>query len=106
MATTHRIDLTEAPNGKAYFDYRGERLGVSNSPICAAARKLLESGAAFPDERIETYRGSMKCLSARVDAAARLAVDESHGQTRFVTYRPPQEQRQKQPSAYFAVAAE
>jgi len=102
---THRIDLTNAANGKAYFEYKGERLGLSNSPIFAAARKLIERGLAFPDDEIATFRGEMKCLSSRVGVAARLTVDESGGGVYFVRYRTPEEKGLRQKGLQHLVIA-
>jgi len=55
---------------------------------------LLQLGEADPNDRIETWRGSTKCLSAPVWVAAKLRVSEdvSSGPT-FRKYEDPEQVR-------------
>ncbi len=74
--TIHRIDLIEAPKGRATMAYRGETIGTSRQPLFSAARWLIDNDLAEPGDRIETWRGSMRCMSAAVGVAAGLTVKE------------------------------
>jgi hypothetical protein len=86
MTTIHRIDLEPARRqdargtwigqSRAFMSYQGERIGESSKPLLDAARILLDSGRARPDDRIVTWRGKTPCLSAPIAAAARLTIDE------------------------------
>jgi hypothetical protein len=73
---THRIDLTPPPrgHGKTLMAYNGKLIGSSNSPLFAAARWLLDNGAAWPDDRVETYRGDMLCTFGRAGELAKWTV--------------------------------
>ena len=52
--------------------YEGEQIVLCEAPIYDAARWLLEHGRAHPDDRIETWRGDMMCLSGRVGTLAQM----------------------------------
>lgn len=54
--------------------------------ICRAARRLLESGEAQPEDKISAYRGEMLCLTAGVRWAADHTVDETR--LRFKKWKP------------------
>lgn len=85
---THRIDLEPAPHGRAVWLHEGRRMGESLSPLCAAARWLLEEGLADPDDRVTAYRGQMACVSARVGVAASLIVaDRDRGGIGFEKWK-------------------
>ena len=60
--------------------YNGKAIGASNSPIYAAARWLLDNGAAFPDDTVSTYRGETLCMSGKAGELAKRTVEENnHG---------------------------
>jgi len=42
--------------------------------LCDSARKLLASGEAQPEDRIEAYRGEMLCLYGEIGRAAQYQV--------------------------------
>jgi hypothetical protein len=62
--TVHRIDILPDKRGygRPAMIYNGKPVGKSNSPIYAAARWLLDHGAALPADMIETW-GSDGILS-------------------------------------------
>jgi len=84
---TRRIDLLPLPNchGKTPMVYNGKAIGTSNLPIYAAARWLLDNGAAFPDDIVETYRGETLCMSGNAGELAKWTVEETtHGNPSLV----------------------
>jgi hypothetical protein len=62
--TVHRIDILPDKRGygRPAMIYNGKPVGKSNSPIYAAARWLLDQGAAQPADTVETW-GSDGILS-------------------------------------------
>jgi hypothetical protein len=74
----HRIDLRENPRryGPTSMFYNGKGVGSSKTPIFAAARWLLDNNAAFPTDRLETYRGETLCMSGIVGELAKWTVTE------------------------------
>lgn len=64
--------------------YQGKRIGASDQPEYSAARWLLNNNAAAPDDRLETYRGEMLCMSGIVGELVKLMVIENaHGNPTF-----------------------
>ena len=77
---THRVNLTRTNKAdRCAMVYKGHSLGVSRTPLLSAARKLLQLGLAKPEDRIETWRDNILSMSAPVNAAAKLTVDEEGG---------------------------
>jgi hypothetical protein len=76
--STHRIDLLPLPrgHGKTPMRYNGKDIGASNSPIFAAARRLLANNAAWPDDTVATYRGEALCMSGKAGELAKWTVKE------------------------------
>jgi hypothetical protein len=56
--------------------YNGKDIGASNSPIFAAARRLLANNAAWPDDTVATYRGEALCMSGKAGELAKWTVKE------------------------------
>jgi hypothetical protein len=59
--------------------------------IYDAARRLLASGEAQPEDRIESYRGDQKCLQGTVGSAAQY---QAFGM-RLVKYNPDSKQNRR-----------
>src|SRR5262249_51364521 len=79
----HRIDLL--PHEKGYdgaqMFYHGKKIGFASSgAIYAAARWLLDNGAAWPDDIVATYRGETQCMSGKAGELAKWRVTQNdHG---------------------------
>jgi hypothetical protein len=95
----HRIDLQPDlrphQHGPTPMLYCGKAIGSSNSPIFAAARWLLDNGAAWPDDTVVTYRrsghGETLCMAGKAGELAKWTVSESdHGSPslQLVRWRP------------------
>ena len=67
----------------------GPEVFRSLQPIYDGARYLLAFGLADPDDMIETYRGTTKCMSGKVGNCAKFTVEEhdKHG-LRLRKYEP------------------
>jgi hypothetical protein len=78
-----RIDLLPLPNGhgKTPMLFKGQSIGVSNSPIYAAARWLLHNGLACPDDVVSTYRGETLCMNGKAGELAKFMVVEQSRQS-------------------------
>src|ERR1700730_5602151 len=78
----HRIDLRpdlrpgKRSYGKTPMLYNGKVIGASDQPEYAAARWLLNNNAAMPEDKLETYRGEMLCMSGIVGQLAKWTVLE------------------------------
>jgi hypothetical protein len=88
--TTHCIFLRPdiRPDGRSWGRtpvlYNDKVIGSSDQPEYDAARWLLANNAAHPDDRLETYRGSLLCMSGVVGELAKWTVVESeHGHPTF-----------------------
>lgn len=81
--TIHKIYLSPSTRGITPYSYNGLTIGHSREPLLEAARYLLDSGLAQPDDVVEAYRDSRLCLRAFVEKAARLTVAESGSGLRF-----------------------
>jgi hypothetical protein len=70
---THRIELTHG-----------------NQTLFREARRLLATGIAKPEDRIETWRGDVMSMAGPVWAAAKLTVHEetTDGKPRFAIWKP------------------
>ena len=82
--------------------YNGKRIGASDQPEYAAARWLLANNAALPEDRLETYRGGMLCMSGIVGKLAEWTVEETkHGNPTFKLrpYRPFSTVEERPPAA-------
>jgi len=75
----HRIGLLPLPkrHGKTPMAYNGKAIGVSNSPLYAAARWLLDNGLAWPDDMVLAYRGETLCISGKAGELAKWTVEEN-----------------------------
>lgn len=76
----HRVDLRPDKRGfgKTMMLFNGKAIGVSNSPIYAAARWLLANNASAEDDT--TYRGETLSMHGKVGDLAKLTAEENkHG---------------------------
>jgi hypothetical protein len=71
----------------AIMRHEGEIIGTSRQPLMDAARYLLEAGIARAADRLSTFRGATRCLSAPIGMAAKLAVSEGEHGLKIVRYR-------------------
>jgi hypothetical protein len=96
---THRIDLrpdlrpddgTGRPrmHGKTPMLYNGEVIGSSDQPEYDAARILLAKGAPMPEDKLETCRGEMLCMSGVVGKLAKWTVEETKNGNPTFKLRP------------------
>jgi hypothetical protein len=86
----YRIDLLPLPNGhgKTPMLFKGRFIGVSNSPIDAAARWLLDNGLACPDDVVSTYRGETLCMTGKVGELAKwMVVENNQGNPSIILQR-------------------
>jgi hypothetical protein len=88
---THRVDLLPLPerkrHGRTPMVYNGKAIGASNS-VYAAARWLLDNGAASPSDTVETWRGETLCMSGNVAELAKGTIEETkHGNPSLVLRR-------------------
>lgn len=86
--TVHRIDLRpdlrKEGHGKTPMLYNGKVIGSSDQPEYAAARWLLDNNAAMPEDKLETYRGEVPCMSGAIGQLAKWTIEETkHGNPTF-----------------------
>lgn len=85
--TIHKIYLHPSSRGITPYSYNGVTIDASREPLLDAARYLLDSGLAQPDDILEAYRDSKRCLVAYVEKAARLTTVETATGVRFRLYK-------------------
>jgi len=88
----HRIGILPRHDDRRYgqepIAYQGKEIGKSKEPILTAARWLLDNGAAFPEDTIETYRNGKLSLSGVVGKLAKLTVRENDHGMQLVRWMP------------------
>lgn len=85
--TIHKIYLSPSSRGLTPYSYNGLTIGTSREPLLDAARYLLDSGLAQPDDVVEAYRDTRLCLRAFVEKAARLTTSETASGVRFRLFK-------------------
>ncbi len=81
--TIHKIYLHPSSRGLTPYSYNGVTIDASREPLLDAARYLMDSGLAQPDDILEAYRDNKRCLRAFVEKAARLTTNETAYGVRF-----------------------